>query len=1091
MEHRARVTRLALPIALALCLVLIGGAGLAFGGDAPGFAISGVVTGPGGALPLPAGQTVVKLLEANGETVRGQAVADNATGAFSLGPVPGGLYLLRADPPAASGLTPSVPQPAPVVNASISGLTLTLTHPQLTGVVAAPDGVTPVTATVVVRAGERLVQRVPAPGGQFVIGGLPAGAYQLRAFRVTDDPYYDSPIVAVGVPTTTTPVTLTLTSAQLYGVVKKGADAVGGATVIAARPGLQGLNVSSPSGYWAIGGLPNAGEATLRAFPPYERPTWLPSEPQVVDLAAPANPYTLTLLTAPKIVTGVVKTNTEIPVVNALVTARRLDARGEATALTNGAGAYRLDLTPGLWALTVRHTPDSSPSAWVYNQPPQSVHFRYNQEPESWTVNFTVITADAGVQGVVKMPDGATTPPFTVTVGILNDEGAGREVRIDPATGAFSVTVPNGVYKVVVVPHDPGYLGPAVPPVTVPPSTTVNLGTLTLLARDAAITGTVTDEAGAPAAGIPVSAWRAGVPGAVTAETGPDGAYVLSVAAGAWQVRPHPGPDQPYLYRGEPASVTVGAGATATDVDFSLITADATIRGAVVDEAGQVLGDTAGFARATHVISPALSVGAPIEAGLFTLHVAPGTYNVVARLPAGAEFFSTAEVSVTLAAGETKAVTLTVRAKTPNTAIAGAVVNVRTGVTVPGLAGEVMAWAGDDWVARRIGENGLYRLEVAPGVWHLDYRIQSEDYVKVAGVRRVPVRAGQTAEVNLPVLAKDGTLTGTVLLANGGPAAGVRVAARGVLPPVRDQWFTALTNDQGHFRMKLPSGLYRVGAGAPEGGVWPVEREVVVPPNGSASVTLQFRAANAVLSGALTISGSTASGPAFLWAWSEDGGFARVTVPITDGAGVYSLDVVSGTLWHVRALFGTSHEFWFGRGRAEVNGDTTLNITLEGPRPRPGPVVVTFDAAEPQSLTLSDGTDIYLPAGALPATGQVTLRVEPILTLVGHRGADVFRYGYAFLAADSNGQPITANFNQNVIIRFPYDEAELARLGIREERLRPAYFSTTTNSWSYPESYVVDTDANVVTMQVDHFTDFALTAQSAATDIFLPLVGRQ
>ena len=47
--------------------------------------------------------------------------------------------------------------------------------------------------------------------------------------------------------------------------------------------------------------------------------------------------------------------------------------------------------------------------------------------------------------------------------------------------------------------------------------------------------------------------------------------------------------------------------------------------------------------------------------------------------------------------------------------------------------------------------------------------------------------------------------------------------------------------------------------------------------------------------------------------------------------------------------------------------------------------------------------------------------------------------------------------------------------GISESFLKPAYFSTTTNEWTFPESYVVDTEANRVVMQIDHFTDFALT----------------
>jgi hypothetical protein len=77
-----------------------------------------------------------------------------------------------------------------------------------------------------------------------------------------------------------------------------------------------------------------------------------------------------------------------------------------------------------------------------------------------------------------------------------------------------------------------------------------------------------------------------------------------------------------------------------------------------------------------------------------------------------------------------------------------------------------------------------------------------------------------------------------------------------------------------------------------------------------------------------------------------------------------------------------------------------------------------------------------------------------------------------------------------VLITFSYDEAELLAMGISEQWLKPAYWSTTTDNWTFPESYVVDTVANVVAIQIDHFTDFALTG-AVGHRLFLPLVLRQ
>ena len=41
--------------------------------------------------------------------------------------------------------------------------------------------------------------------------------------------------------------------------------------------------------------------------------------------------------------------------------------------------------------------------------------------------------------------------------------------------------------------------------------------------------------------------------------------------------------------------------------------------------------------------------------------------------------------------------------------------------------------------------------------------------------------------------------------------------------------------------------------------------------------------------------------------------------------------------------------------------------------------------------------------------------------------------------------------------------------------ISPAYFSTTTNSWTKVESFTIDKDANTVTVQINHFSLWAIT----------------
>jgi hypothetical protein len=148
-------------------------------------------------------------------------------------------------------------------------------------------------------------------------------------------------------------------------------------------------------------------------------------------------------------------------------------------------------------------------------------------------------------------------------------------------------------------------------------------------------------------------------------------------------------------------------------------------------------------------------------------------------------------------------------------------------------------------------------------------------------------------------------------------------------------------------------------------------------------------------------------------------------------------------------------------------------------------VAVTIDASQAQLLTLADGTEIFVPAGAMPVTGMVTLRIIPIATLPFQRHAQIIQYGYAFYATSESGRPIEEQFNHDVIIRFRYEEQLLAAA---DQGLKPAYFSTSTNQWTIPDRYVVDWQRHVVTMAIDHFTNFALIESTAQSALYLPLI---
>ncbi len=1094
MSRYRPVLRIAVPLSIAILLLAAGWSALpAF---AQGGAISGTVASPDG-YPLPPG-TVVKLFDPGEVNLFGQAAPDLNDGTFSLGPVPNGLYLLKAVPPPGSALAQSFPKLVSVVNAPVTGVLLNLTEPQIEGTLLSPDGVTPANGSVRVFAGDGTVlQQVPATGGQFLIGGLPVGGYAVQGLPSGNDPYWHSAPESVAIPALSSSqmLTLTLVAADLWGIVEdEHGVPVPNATVIAARgDGSPQADHSSGSGFWAIGGLVTDTTYTVVAFPPEENAGWLPSTPFTTGIPAAGNPYTLPLGSPPKIIQGQVRTNMGVPIFHAEVVARRVNQAGLVSTLTAPDGTYAMNLSPGLWALTIHKITDTMPVHWVNPSPPQLVFFHFNNDPESHQQDFTMLTADATVIGEVEMPGGGA-PPFTVTVGLHNGEGIGNRTEIDPADGSFSLMVPHGGYKVAVHPEDPGYLGPVVDPIPVPPNGIYDLGTLALVAKDALITGTLTDEHGDGVSGIPVVAWRSGTPGSESTHSGPDGQYALAVSGETWHVQPAPGPVHPYLYLGAGELASPPAGGVVPGVDFTLASASATISGSLVDENGNPVSDVDGWAAAHSTSSPGIQNGAPILHGMFNIHVPPGTYNVAAQLPAGSPFMSGGERLVSVGDGEVTSVTLTVLAK--DATIAGVLWDPRNDDVVEGVPGVVGAWWGTNWAATHINPgNGAYHLDVAAGIWHLNYRIHPmAGYAKIGGVQNIPVQTGQAVGVPLPVLEKDAAITGTVLAPDGTPLAGAVVLAKGLSGPVSQLWLHTHSDPNGEFRLPVPYGRYRLGAaGGDPTWIKPIEILTNVPPGGaSGGHELQFLEPDAEVSGTLTVDNTAAEGDVLVWAWTEVGGFTNGHFPVTQtggqAAGPYSLGVISGTVWNIGAVFETPSQYWVARASVPVHGAAaSQDLVLSGPHPKPAPVVVTFDASQPQRIHLSDGTHIFIPAGAMPATGRITLRIVPVATLPHQHHALLIKYGYAFLATDESGAPIEDHFNQDVVITFAYDESDLTPLGVPEAWLKPAYFSTTTDQWTVPESYVIDTEANRVVMQIDHFTDFALVIGEVET-VFLPML---
>jgi hypothetical protein len=339
-------------------------------------------------------------------------------------------------------------------------------------------------------------------------------------------------------------------------------------------------------------------------------------------------------------------------------------------------------------------------------------------------------------------------------------------------------------------------------------------------------------------------------------------------------------------------------------------------------------------------------------------------------------------------------------------------------------------------------------------------------------------------EFDLTLLKADSTISGTVLDADGQPLKNAFVSADTELGgqssmegqesfygPMPNQG--NISDSEGKFTLSVPAGEYFVSASLPpeEGLINPKAQKVSVDPDSPAEVTLQFRAADGVISGQVTLDGSL--NEAFVWGWSEDGGASQV---ITYD-GYYSLNVTKGETWHIGAIYETTVKFY----RSDENivsvpssgaADQDLEL-LETDITIPAAETATFDATVGQIMRLTDGTEVNMPAYSIATEGNVTVTATPKASVASTATAKPIALAYDLVAKDEQNQTISS-FNGSVTIKLYYTEAQLEALGITASDITCSYYDETTGTWRSVDNVVVNPDELSVSFTVNHFTSFAI-----------------
>ena len=111
----------------------------------------------------------------------------------------------------------------------------------------------------------------------------------------------------------------------------------------------------------------------------------------------------------------------------------------------------------------------------------------------------------------------------------------------------------------------------------------------------------------------------------------------------------------------------------------------------------------------------------------------------------------------------------------------------------------------------------------------------------------------------------------------------------------------------------------------------------------------------------------------------------------------------------------------------------------------PESIADSFTVSSGYSKVLADGTQIDIPANAVPVTdtsSTVTINISPLTTgLSSTSTTKPVGYGYSFELLDSSGKTITSNFTKDVIITISYDETQVSN----EDNIKVSFYSSSTS----------------------------------------------
>lgn len=920
------------------------------------------------------------------------------------------------------------------------------------------------------------------------------------------------------------------------------------------------LVFSDEEGYFSFGTLPQGKEYGLfveylpegyyeYVFPHFVAPINFTIDSYIQDLGK-------TLLPKPaKLIWGKLTYEDGSPVQDGRVLVRALDSSGLfIIAETDEQGDYATPVTDHPWQIQPL-VDYFGKSDWIFTGNPQHIQFtEVATVAETIYANFNGQRAEAFLTGTVVRPDGqpllGSDGRLDAAIDVWDSDNSRFYYVYLQASGAFSVPVINSTYKVstwLSEQFHPTLAGLGIPDQVVN-GENIDVGNVELIQRITSITGTLTDQDGNPVPYIRVVAWQQNGGGWFTVESDYLGRYSLSVPPGEWLIKPALTGDSNYLFEGQGELATLSGSNRFANIDFELTKSSQLLRGQFVNTNG----NNVEVAAVLYLTRPdenqriastginddefflALPVNCPdCEVGIDLSENAAYSLINIETTGEGLDIFTVEE---------------------NNGVLSGNMLDPENNQPVVDLDGKVTLIPLSDVTSSRstmINPDGSFEFtDVGVGDFTINYKlalttgevlVQDKFLPKAVFASNISLQSNQSINSNIYLQrGRSFEVTVTSIANQTGDTDyyptyvtvdydnGVRTdecikvpGYKSLCPIIDMAWSEFMPKQTGASDLGLTakasldppmplSAKVEFGNSADAPATMPPAAQAI----GFDVTELTFEARSrtvSIVGQVFSEDGELVRDGQVYATGASQGDDGQVTTNMSDSDGCYLLCVAETDMdWIISGAYEDEN----GDDYADtelMTATTQITLHIDGPDlvllpipvpPEPPIIIIDPDVGGGISIPIPDTNVtetvvINIPPNAVPSNEpDVSMSVLP--TSLPDVSCNIVLdgpYAISFIENGSN-RPIVAPLQNDAIVTFPYDAAELANMGITPDQLYPAKFDGLTLRWTPLSNYsLVVANENVVVRFNDAQITLALMGPCVQRpeppqiyDVYLPLI---